>query len=398
MRARVQLALLGCLASIFLHLYLTNHYYPLKFGFAAEKSVCSLDTKFDCDAVSASAYSSLMGIPLSVFGLVTNAILFLLILISWLEWTDNPERTRRWTLLLSGGTLAASVVMGLISITQMKNYCLFCIALYGLSALVFFAFRGLLREPFWMHFKRDIPQMWTEGKALLIAFALIPTGSYLTHQIFLQNLGAPKIQALVNESLQEWDHATQQSFVAKPSMTLGPAPDAAAMTLVEFADMRCGHCKRANYTLHAFVNAHPDVRLEFYAFPLDGTCNEKINGSQGLSCRLAESIYCAEREGKGWALQKELYEIQDQVNTLASLAELDPILSQSVAKVGLNWERVQTCLADSSVRDAIRTQAKQGALVNVSATPTIFANGKVLNRGQMIPVLEGVRSKILSKK
>lgn len=398
MRMRVQLALFGCLVSILIHLYLTSHYYPLKYGFAAGNSICNLDGKFDCDAVSASGFSSLFGIPLSVWGLVTNLVLFGLILISWLEWSENPERTRRWTVFLSGMTAAASVVMGAISFTQMQSYCLFCIGLYILSFIVFFALKGWLREPFWMHFQRDLPNLFTENKGILIAFAMVPVGSYVAHQAFTQNYGAGQIDELVRETLQDWDAAPVQSFVAKPTLVMGPAPEAAAMTLVEFADLKCGHCRHANYTLHAFVKSHPDVRLEFYSFPLDGACNEKIPGSTGLSCRLAESIFCAEKEGKGWELQKTLYDTQDQVNTYGTVAELDPYLSQLVAKLGLNWERVQTCMTETETKDAVKTQAKQGALVNVRGTPTIFANGKLVTRGQIVPVLEGLRNKILVNK
>jgi protein-disulfide isomerase len=196
----------------------------------------------------------------------------------------------------------------------------------------------------------------------------------------------------------DWQNAPVQNFVAKPSLVMGPAPEAAVMTLVEFADFRCGHCKRASYTLHAFVKSHPDVRFEFYSFPLDGACNEKIEQANGISCRLATAVYCAEKEGKGWPLHETLYNIQEQVNSFATPAELDPLLSQTVTGLGLNWEHLQTCMNDPMSQDAIRSQAKQGGLVNVQGTPTIFANGKLLNRGNMVPVLQAVHEKILAGK
>src|SRR5437868_1769535 len=49
MKTRIQLALMGALISIALHLYLTMHYYPVKFGFAAGQSICNLNAKFNCD-------------------------------------------------------------------------------------------------------------------------------------------------------------------------------------------------------------------------------------------------------------------------------------------------------------------------------------------------------------
>jgi protein-disulfide isomerase/uncharacterized membrane protein len=392
MKTRIQVALMGALASFAAHVYLTLHYYPLKFGFAGGQSICNLNAKFDCDAVAASSFSALLGMPLALWGAATNLVLFFLMLFCWLEWSENPERLKRWTLALAGVTLSASVIMGVISLTQMQSYCLFCISIYILSAIVFFSFQGLLKEPFWMHFKTDFAHLWGESKGILGAYAAVPVLVILGHQFFMQNFGSDQLQRLVDESVQTWQSAPKQNFVAKPSLVMGPSADAAKMTLVEFADFRCSHCRHASYTLDAFVTSHPDVRFEFYSFPLDGACNEKIEASSGLSCRLATAVYCAEKDKKGWPLHHRLYDIQDQVNQLATVTELDPVLAKNVSELGLNWDQLQSCMNDPASQDAIRAQAKQGALVNVMGTPTIFVNGRLLDHAQMIPVLESVHS------
>ena len=397
MKTRIQIALMSALASVGVHVYLTMHFYPLKFGFSSGQSICNINQKFNCDAVAASAYSSLLGIPLSLWGAATNAVLFVLILMSWLEWSDHPDRLKRWTLFLAGISLAASVVMGTIAVTQMQNYCLFCIIVYALSAVIFFCIKPMVREPFWMNVKRDLPVLWAESKGVVIGFALIPAVAYLGHQSFMRNFGDAQVDQMVMESIQDWMAAPVQNFVAKPALVSGPASDQASLTLVEFADFRCSHCKHASYTLDAFVHSNPDVRFEFYVFPLDGACNEKFSGSggNGISCRLAYAVQCADNEGKGWEMQKAVFNIQDDVNRLNSISELDPMLAQTVAQVGLNWERMQACMTDPTTQDAIRAQAKQGTLVNVMGTPTIFANGRLLTRGQVMPVLHAVRARAM---
>jgi protein-disulfide isomerase/uncharacterized membrane protein len=300
---------------------------------------------------------------------------------------------RRWTVLLSGISVVASGVMGAIALTLMNNYCLFCIALYVLSIIVFFALKGILKEPFWMHLKRDLPAMPSASLGILGAFAVIPVMAFLTDRMFTENLGNAQVARAVSDSIAEWDSAPAQEFVAKPSLTTGPEKDKATMTLVEFADFRCGHCKRASYTLHAFVRAHPDVRFEFYSFPLDGACNEKINSANGISCRMAAAVVCAEKEGKGWEMHDFLFEKQEAMMSIASAQALDTELSKSVSEFGLNWESMQRCLDQPETVDAVKAQAKQGALVNVMGTPTLFANGKLLSRGQLVPVLQGVHNK-----
>lgn len=398
MKIRAQIALMGALISVALHLYLSQHYYLIKFGLGAGESVCNLNAKFNCDAVAASDFSSVFQMPIALWGAATNAILFLLILFSWLEWNDHPERLKRWTLALSGLSAAASIVMGTISLTQMQTYCIFCISLYVLSFIVFFAFKGFLREPFWPNIKDDLEHLWPENKGIVVGYAAIPVLAYLTHTAFMQDLGASQIQDAVREAVDEWITAPKQNFVAKPTLVAGPSPEAAAMVLAEFADFRCSHCRHAYPKVEDFIKSHPDVRLEFYSFPLDGACNDKIPNSTGMSCRLAASVYCAEKEHKGWELHHKLYDIQDDVNRLGTVSELDPLLAQTAAGLGLNWEQMQTCMNDPVTQDAIRAQAKQGALVNVQGTPTFFANGKLLNGGQSVPVLQAVHNVSLEDK
>jgi protein-disulfide isomerase/uncharacterized membrane protein len=397
MKMRIRLALVGCLLSVGAHLYLALHYYPLKVGAAGAQSLCSLNAKFDCDAVSASAYSAFLGVPLAIWGAVANAVLFVLILMSWLEWSEHPERLRRWCLALAGMSVAASVVMGAISLLFMHNYCLFCIALYIISIGIFVAYMGIPREPFWANLRHDLPHLWQESRGVALSLLSIPVLGFLLHQIFMQNLGIAEIGRMVKESIQEWEAAPKFDFVAKPTLAMGATQDAAAMTLVEFADFRCGHCKRASFSLHAFVKSHPDVRLEFYSYPLDGACNDKIETSSGISCRLAATVYCAEKEGKGWEAHDSLFGAQDEINQLSTVTELDVVLSKQIPAMGLSWERLQTCLNDVATIDAIKAQAKQGSLVNVLGTPTLFANGKLINR-VLVPVLQEAREKLLLKR
>ncbi len=329
--------------------------------------------------------------------MVTNLILFLLILLGWLEWTEQPERTRRWGLLLAGASLLGSVVMAAISVLFLNNYCLMCIALYALSALTFVAYKGALRDPFFMHLKRDLKEIQSKPLRLLTTFLPIPAMAFVLHLMFLQNYGASGLDAIAKEAMLDWEAAPKHELVVKPSLATGPSRENAAMTVSEFADFRCGHCKHASYSLDAFAKAHPEVRFEFYSFPLDGECNERIPDKSGISCRLAYSVYCAEKEGKGWDLHHALFDAQSQVNETRSSTELDVILAREVTKTGLNWESLQHCIQDPATLDAIKAQAKQGGLVNVRGTPTVLADGRNLNHGQLLQVLAAALERNVKK-
>src|ERR1700722_484314 len=96
MKTLTQITLLGAALSVVIHLYLSYHYYPIKFGFSSGPSICSVNATFDCDAVAASQYSAVFGIPLAVWGAATNLVIFLLVLLQWWGWSEYPERLRRW--------------------------------------------------------------------------------------------------------------------------------------------------------------------------------------------------------------------------------------------------------------------------------------------------------------
>ena len=396
MKFRTQLALSAVLLSFVAHVYLTLHYYPLKFGLAESASACNLSATFNCDTAATSTFASFLSVPMSLWGAATQAVLFYLILMGWLEWSEYPERTRRAAASLAGLSAFASLVMGGISMFYLRSYCVVCLGLYVLSFVTFAACRGLLREPFWMHLRRDLPLVWTKARDVLVAFALIPVGAFLAHQSFLMNYNGDEVAAATRDSIAAWAAAPPQNFLAKPLLALGPA-EGAVLRMVEFADFRCTHCRHAGYSFDAFARSHPDVRFEFYAFPLDGQCNEKISSGDGISCRLAFAVQCAERDGRGWALHHAIFEAQDEVNRVTTPAEVDVILSRLSVAEGLGWEHLRGCMEDPSVADAIKAQAKQGGLVDVRGTPTLFANGRQLPRAQLVPVLEAAREAALHK-
>lgn len=233
MKTRVQIALMGCLLSLFAQIYLTLHYYPLKFGFSSGQSLCNLNAKFDCDAVAASSYSSLFNIPLSVWGGAFAAVMFLMILLGWLEWTPNPERTRRIAFGLTAINLVASVVMAGISTAFLHTYCPFCIGIYVLSAIIFFAYRSVPRESVLKSIGDDIPALFTEDRYSLAMLVAIPVVALLVHKSFMSNFGDDKLSIMVRQTIGDWQNAPKQDFVAKPSLTMGAENGAATLTLVE---------------------------------------------------------------------------------------------------------------------------------------------------------------------
>jgi protein-disulfide isomerase/uncharacterized membrane protein len=393
MKMYTRIALVCCLVSVVLHGYLTNHYYPLHFASAEAPSMCNLGTKFNCDAVTASTYSSVMGVPLSILGAVSNFMIFMMLLLAWIEWTSQPERLRRWAVGLAGVSALASVLMMGISLVKLNTYCPFCIGLYVLSFVIFETSRRTLKEPLFKGFLSDLPNMWAESQNILWAVVAIPVLSYIIHTGFLQNYGAGQMDRVINLSVADWASAPTVDLNVKPLLTKGPEKAAAAMTISEFADFRCHHCKNAANSLHAFTNAHDDVRFEYYAFPLDGNCSSAE--TVGISCQLAFAVYCAQAQGRGWEMHDVVYAAQDKTLQLEAAPQVKGMLADFSRDAKVDLPTLEKCMADPATQDAIASQSKLGSNNGINSTPSIFANGKLLPRGALIPVLEKAREKLV---
>ncbi len=376
MKTRVLFILFLTSLAVLLHTYLAVHTYPLKLGFGSEESLCKISEHFDCQAVSASSFGSVFNIPLSVWGLVTNGLIFVLVLLGWWRLTGSPKKPFRNAFFLSSVAAIASLVMGIISLLFLSVYCLFCLILYVIS----FATFELLREI-------QEPWLWREinFKNLVLIFLCIPLFSYAIHSMILSQYGAGGIGRMVENSFLDWQNAETFKFKSEPLLTLGPKES--KMVITEFADFRCSHCKAAAPSLEAFAKSHSDVRFEFYIFPLDGDCNKELTQGNGVSCALAKSVVCAPPE-KQWSLHHALFQNYESlirsVNKESTVKEISPLTEK------LGFQIDDGCLSSTQTQEVIAKMVETATLVHVEGTPTIFVNGKKLSRGQMIPLLERV--------
>jgi uncharacterized membrane protein/predicted DsbA family dithiol-disulfide isomerase len=387
-------ALLTSIASVGTHLYLTLHYYQVTLGLQEGPSACHLNASFNCDAVAVSSFSNFAGIPVAIWGAWTNLIVALLIVLSLINLLANRERVLRYSGGLALLVALVSVVMGFISSYMLKTYCLYCMGAYALSfATLAFLWKGthfLDKKTF----GQDLNDLFKTHRWVLGLLLVIPAGSVLTNSVIAQNYGLDKIQMFTNESLQNWALASSMDFKLEgQGLSYQKADIPPVMTIVEFADFLCPHCRMAYMTLHSFAESRDDVRLIFKTFPLDGTCNKAIeHKGDGTRCLLAASVFCAEKiNKKGWALHHWIFDHQE---LFARSGTAEKNLKDAAEELGLSFEDIKSCAAANDIGDLIERQADEGAAAKIQGTPSIFVNGRSLERGQILPVLEAVYQKL----
>lgn len=383
----IGIGLLATLASIGFHIYLSIQHYRLKFGLGEGKSLCNINETFNCDAVTASQYSTLLGSPLSNWGASTHLILSLFLFIGWLNLGSNNKQILRYSFWLSLLTSFMSIIMLLISIFKLSNYCLFCIVTYILSFILFLSLGSLCGKEALTHATDDIKDLFAGAKWVLIMGLLIPGISLLSNSIIYDSFGFRQLDIMTQESLSNWQNSPQMNFDYSTGLKFQKKPGPAKMQIVEFADFLCPHCKTASPSLHAFAESHPDVELIFKPFPLDGVCNEGIQRQgDGLRCQLAAAVYCSEKiNTKGWAAHNYIFDRQTQWN----ISQIENDLKALSDQINVPLEELKKCISSSETHEAITKMAKEGVDAKIMGTPSIFVNGKALDRGQFLPILQG---------
>ncbi|MEK7357326.1 MAG: vitamin K epoxide reductase family protein, partial [Bdellovibrionota bacterium] len=63
---------LAAIAAMIVHSILYSHHLDLHFGAITGPMSCDVSSTFNCSAVTASKYSSLLGVPIALWGLAAN--------------------------------------------------------------------------------------------------------------------------------------------------------------------------------------------------------------------------------------------------------------------------------------------------------------------------------------
>jgi len=138
----------------------------------------------------------------------------------------------------------------------------------------------------------------------------------------------------------------------------GPAD--APVTLVEYGDFECPHCRRA-YPIVKAVQRRLGTRLRFVFrnFPLKEL---HLHAEHA-----AEAAEAAAAQGKFWVMHDRLFERQ--------FALEDDNLIEYAAELGLDAARVARELAAHTYKPQVRDDFMSGVRSGVNGTPTFFING-----------------------
>ena len=181
-------------------------------------------------------------------------------------------------------------------------------------------------------------------------------------------------------------------FGAKPYATAkeallkginGPTrgPDKSSVTIVEFSDLQCPHCKDAQPIIDKLLTQEPNARFVFQNFPLP---------MHNWAAKAADYADCVGHSSKDafWKFVQGTFD--DQANITESNA--DEKLTAIADAAGVKGADMAACAAKPDTKTRVEQSVALGQTVGVTGTPTLFINGRRIGNVVGLPpeILKGL--------
>jgi len=165
------------------------------------------------------------------------------------------------------------------------------------------------------------------------------------------------------------EHAYKERFDPSSVKTLPLAgspskgPDGAPVTIVEFADFECPHCRAAVPMVDAALAAHPDKVKLVYKFVV---LSMHVHAEPA-----ARAAWAAGQQGKFWEMEHLLFERQEH------LEQGD--LERYAGMLKLDVDKWKADMESQAAKDRLAQDRKLTEDLKLQGTPTIYVNGRELD-------------------
>ena len=157
----------------------------------------------------------------------------------------------------------------------------------------------------------------------------------------------------------------------------GPAN--APVTIVEFSDMQCPHCKAAAPSIDQLLAQEPDVHFVFQNFPLP---------AHNWAEKAAGYVDCVGRASNDavWKFIEKTFAEQTNITEANADEKLKAIAGDS----GVKPDEIAACAVKPDTKARIEASVALGKAVGVTGTPMIFINGRALSGAAPVDLLKKV--------
>ena len=320
-----------------------------------------------CDAVRASAYSTLWGVSMPVFGVLGYALLAIVIVAESLFSAPLARWARYAFLGMTGCGFLFSLYLEYLQAFAIHAYCAWCVTSgVAMTALFALAIVNLVRagqEP------EPAAQLTRVRSLFVVCVVGMLVGVLAFYLLARHSQIAPAAPQATPASLAE--------RLVRPGSYQAGNPQA-LLTVVEFGDFECPVCGRGETAAREIRTRYArQVRFVFRQFPL-----ERIHP---FAEKAAEASECAGQQGKFWEMLDKVYSRQFDLGIEG--------LERDAAELGVDQPRFNQCLAIGATAGRVRQDVEDGRALGVRATPTFFSGQKriegVMTAAQFSQLLAG---------
>jgi protein-disulfide isomerase/rhodanese-related sulfurtransferase len=305
-----------------------------------------------CDAVRASVYAHIHGIPMPVFGVAGYLFIVLLILAEPLVPTALAIEVRY---ALAGATsfgFLFSLYLEYLQAGVIHAFCAWCVTSgITMTALCALALYNVFRPAVEIDPVAHLAQLrayFTVGVAALVI------GAPAFYQLTQHGEKAPPPPPPASDT-------TADRLVRPDSHVFGNLD--ARVTVVEFGDFECPICGSEEEVTKAIRAKYASqIRFVFRQFPLTHV--------HPFSQRMAEASECAAEQGKFWEAADKIYSRQTDLT--------EDGLRRDASEIGLDVAKFNQCLASGAETARVERDRDDGKALGVVATPTFFINRRAL--------------------
>lgn len=149
----------------------------------------------------------------------------------------------------------------------------------------------------------------------------------------------------------------------------GPShgPAEAPVTVVDFSDLQCPHCKDAHPIIEKLMSENKNVRVVFQSFPLP---------MHDWAAKSAAYADCVNRSSNDafWKFIQSVYGAQTDITA----ANADEKLTALADSAGVKGADSAACAAKPETISRVEKSVALGKALDVNSTPTLFVNGRRL--------------------
>jgi protein-disulfide isomerase len=165
-------------------------------------------------------------------------------------------------------------------------------------------------------------------------------------------------------------------------------PSNAKVTVVEFSDFECPHCREFSQVLREVEPQYPQVRFVFKDFPLTQIHPWAETAAIAARCAFIQQPKVF------WTFQAQIFDNQDVISAENVWEKVVAFAAQD----DLDADAFKTCITSPEAKAAVDANHRDGEALSVNSTPTIFVNGRPIAGGDRATLEQYLKYELAAQK